>query len=102
MVAQWSTCVDLTGEGVKSTPVDMNGGDWGKETGATPPKHRRNAIATRQAILESALIAFTRSGYNGVGVRKIAKGAGGTAMVGNRYLGPKERLFAASVEVALA
>jgi AcrR family transcriptional regulator len=102
MVAPWSTCVDLTGERVKSTSVDMNRGDWGKETAATPPKHRRNAIVTRQAILESALIAFTRSGYNGVGVREIAKGARVTAMLVNRYFGSKERLFAEVVEVALA
>src|ERR1700732_1835155 len=72
----------------------MNRGDSVSKTGTTPPKHRRNASATRQAILESALIAFTRSGYDGVGVREIAKGAGVTAMLVNRYFGSKEQLFA--------
>src|ERR1700732_1382062 len=80
----------------------MNRGDSVSKTGTTPPKHRRNASATRQAILESALIAFTRSGYDGVGVREIAKGAGVTAMLVNRYFGSKEQLFAEVVEVALA
>jgi AcrR family transcriptional regulator len=80
----------------------MQRGDPVNKTGANPPKHRRNAIATRQAILESALMAFTRSGYNGVGVREIAKGAGVTAMLVNRYFGSKEQLFAEVVEAALA
>src|SRR5260221_2882741 len=80
----------------------MQRGDWVKQTGATPPKYRRDAIATRQAILDSALMAFTRSGYNGVGVREIAKGAGVTAMLVNRYFGSKEQLFAEVVEAALA
>ncbi len=101
MVAQWSTSVDLTGISVKSTCVDMSRGDLVSKTG-TPAKHRPNASATRQAISESALIAFTRSGYDGVGVREIAKGAGVTAMLVNRYFGSKERLFAEVVEVALA
>ncbi|MGO9451818.1 MAG: TetR/AcrR family transcriptional regulator [Candidatus Binataceae bacterium] len=60
---------------------------------------RRNAAATRQAILVSARRAFARAGYDGVGVREIAKGAGVTAMLVNRYFGSKERLFA---EVAAA
>src|SRR5438445_354828 len=71
------------------------------EGGHALPKHRRNAAATRQAILQSALIAFTRSGYDGVGVREIAKGAGVTAMLVNRYFGSKEQLFAEVVEVIL-
>lgn len=65
---------------------------------SSPPK-RRNAAATRQAILDSARAAFARSGYDGAGVREIAAGAGVTAMLVNRYFGSKERLFA---EVAAA
>lgn len=59
---------------------------------ATP--RRRNAEATRQAILRSAREAFVRSGYDGAGVREIAAGAGVTAMLVNRYFGSKEQLFA--------
>jgi AcrR family transcriptional regulator len=55
---------------------------------------RRNAAATRKAILASARRAFARAGYDGVGVREIAKGAGVTAMLINRYFGSKEQLFA--------
>jgi AcrR family transcriptional regulator len=60
----------------------------------------RNAAATRQAILESALVAFTRSGYDGVGVREISRRAGVTAMLVNRYFGSKEQLFSEVVDVA--
>lgn len=51
-------------------------------------------MATRAAILASARTAFARAGYDGVGVRDIAKGAGVTAMLVNRYFGSKEQLFA--------
>lgn len=67
-------------------------------TGARP----RNAAATREAILRSARTAFARSGYDGVGVREIAKGAGVTAMLINRYFGSKEQLFAEVVADTMA
>ena len=59
-----------------------------------PEPRRRNAEATRQAILASARDAFVRLGYDGAGVREIAAGAGVTAMLVNRYFGSKEALFA--------
>jgi AcrR family transcriptional regulator len=63
---------------------------------AAPEPHRpRNAAATKAAILASARRAFAKSGYDGVGVREIAAGAGVTAMLVNRYFGSKEKLFAA-------
>ncbi|EOD63624.1 TetR/AcrR family transcriptional regulator [Amycolatopsis vancoresmycina] len=61
----------------------------------------RNAAATREAILASALEAFTRAGYDGVGVREIAESAGVTAMLVNRYFGSKEGLFAEVVDAAM-
>jgi AcrR family transcriptional regulator len=63
-------------------------------TRKTKPKRQRNAAATREAILESARVAFTKAGYDGAGVREIAGGAGVTAMLVNRYFGSKEQLFA--------
>ncbi|HET6731400.1 TetR/AcrR family transcriptional regulator [Mycobacterium sp.] len=64
-------------------------------------RHRpRNAAATREAILRSAIEAFARTGYDGVGVREIAHSAGVTAMMVNRYFGSKERLFAEAVDTA--
>src|ERR1700693_4947880 len=65
-------------------------------------KRPRNAAATREAILRSALAAFSRYGYDGVGVREIAQTAGVTAVLVNRYFGSKEELFAAAVEIAFA
>ena len=70
------------------------------EATAGPGKPRRNATATRQAILRSALVAFTRAGYDGVGVREIAQQAGVTAMLVNRYFGSKEQLFIEVVDAA--
>jgi AcrR family transcriptional regulator len=63
-------------------------------TKVTTPPRRRNAAATRDAILASARRAFAQAGYDGAGVREIAAGAGVTAMLVNRYFGSKEQLFA--------
>lgn len=68
----------------------------------TKTLQRRNASGTRAAILASARRAFARAGYEGVGVREIAKGAGVTAMLINRYFGSKERLFAEVVAETMA
>jgi len=68
----------------------------------TIQKRPRNAGATREAILQSALAAFARSGYDGVGVREIAQGAGVTGVLVNRYFGSKEDLFSAAVEIAFS
>src|SRR5215831_13533227 len=61
---------------------------------ARPAPRRRDAAATRTAILASARRAFADLGYDGAGVRGIAAGAGVTAMLVNRYFGSKEKLFA--------
>jgi AcrR family transcriptional regulator len=66
------------------------------------PKRPRNAVATREAILQAALAAFSRHGYDGIGVREIARGAGVTAVLVNRYFGSKEELFTAAVETVFA
>jgi AcrR family transcriptional regulator len=62
----------------------------------------RNAAATRDAILQSAIRHFARAGYDGAGVREIAADAGVTAMLVNRYFGSKEQLFAEAVETSFA
>jgi AcrR family transcriptional regulator len=66
----------------------------------TRARRPRNAALTREAILHSALAAFSRHGYDGIGVREIAQAAGVTAVLVNRYFGSKEKLFAAAVERA--
>jgi AcrR family transcriptional regulator len=64
-------------------------------------KRQRNPVATREAILNSARHAFTHSGYDGVGMREIARQAGVTATMVNRYFGTKEALFQEVVESTL-
>ncbi len=66
------------------------------------PVRQRNAVTTRAAILDSARQAFARAGYDGVGVREIAEGAGVTAMMVNRYFGSKEQLFAEAIAESMA
>src|SRR5215813_12992953 len=70
---------------------------------ATEPRPRkRDAAATRAAILSAAREVFARSGYDGVGVREIAAAAGVTAMLVNRYFGSKEGLFAEAIAASMA
>jgi len=83
-----------------STTVYKTSGASGEASKSS--KRPRNADATRQAILASALREFCRAGYTGVGVREIARGAGVTAILVNRYFGSKEGLFIAAVEAAFA
>jgi AcrR family transcriptional regulator len=66
------------------------------------PVRRRNAAATREAILLSARRAFARAGYDGAGLREIAAEAGVTAMLVNRYFGSKEGLFAEVIAATMA
>jgi len=70
-------------------------------TGSTkPPAGRgRNADATRSAILDSAIEAFCRAGYDGAGTREIARSAGVDPRLITRYFGSKEGLFAEVVTV---
>ncbi len=64
------------------------------------PRRRRDAAATRQAILEAATHRFATHSYERVGVREIAADAGVTAALVNRYFGSKEKLFAEVIEHA--
>ncbi|WKG03492.1 TetR/AcrR family transcriptional regulator [Mycolicibacterium sp. HK-90] len=66
------------------------------------PARPRNAAATREAILDSAVRHFAEAGYDGAGVREIAQDAGVTAMMVNRYFGSKEQLFAEAVDTSFA
>lgn len=61
---------------------------------------KRDAAATREAILKAARAAFTRAGYDGAGVREIAALAGANQALVNRYFGSKEGLFEAAVPAA--
>ncbi len=71
-----------------------------KSHAQTHPKRRRDAAATRTAILEAATRRFAFQGYQSAGVREIAADAGVDAAMVNRYFGSKEGLFAEVVERA--
>ena len=58
---------------------------------------KRDAQATRSAILAAGQRAFTAKGFDAAGVRDIAKDAGVNVALINRYFGSKEGLFAEAV-----
>ena len=59
---------------------------------------KRDAEATRAAILEAAKTHFARSGFDGAFLRDIAADAGADAALINRYFGGKDGLFAAALK----
>ncbi|HEY2886884.1 MAG TPA: TetR family transcriptional regulator [Rhizomicrobium sp.] len=63
-----------------------------------PLARKRDADATRAAILEAAKVHFARSGYEGGYLRDIAADAGVDAALINRYFGGKDGLFAAALK----
>jgi AcrR family transcriptional regulator len=65
------------------------------------PRRRRDAAATREAILAAATRRFATQGYAAAGVREIAADAGVTAALVNRYFVSKEGLFAEVIKRAL-
>jgi AcrR family transcriptional regulator len=67
----------------------------------TKPKRKRDAAATREAILEAATRRFATQSYERAGAREIAADAGVTAALVNRYFGSKEALFAEVIKRAL-
>ena len=72
-----------------------------KRPASANPRRRRDAAATREAILEAATSRFAAEGYERAGVREIAADAGVTAALVNRYFGSKEGLFAEVIDLAL-
>ncbi len=63
---------------------------------------KRDAVATRDAILASARQQFMQNGFDMAGVREIASGAGVNAALVNRYFGSKENLFDEAVLAAIS
>ena len=68
---------------------------------ATSPARKRNADATREALLEAARKLFGAKGYDSVGLREIAGEAGVNIALINRYFGGKQGLFEAAVPPTL-
>jgi AcrR family transcriptional regulator len=61
------------------------------------PTRRRDAAATREAILAAAVAAFAERGYRAVTVREVARAAGVDPALVVRYFGSKAGLFAEGV-----
>ncbi|WP_250009862.1 TetR/AcrR family transcriptional regulator [Actinoplanes sp. M2I2] len=63
----------------------------------TDVTRRRNAAATRQALLEAARDRFIRLGYEGTTLRDVAADVGVNLALIKRYFSSKEGLFKAAV-----
>ena len=61
----------------------------------------RKGSATRDRILNAAILRFARSSYESVGLRDIAADAGVDVAYVHRCFGSKERLFAESLEATM-
>ena len=61
--------------------------------GAQKAVRKRDAVATRAAILDAARARFAQHGYDTVGLRDIAGDAGVDVALIGRYFGGKEGLF---------
>ena len=61
---------------------------------------RRDAQATRAAILEAAKTQFARLGYDRTGLREIAAEAGADVSLIKRYFGGKEGLFTEALKAS--
>ncbi len=59
---------------------------------------KRDAEATRAAILKAAKVHFAKSGFDGAYLRDISADAGADAALINRYFGGKDGLFAAALK----
>ena len=67
----------------------------------TAPPRRRDAAATRAAILDAARGVFARDGYDRATIRTVAAEAGIDPALVVRYFGGKAGLFAAAAELRL-
>jgi len=66
---------------------------------AAPPR-KRDAEATRAAILSAAQLHFAQSGYDRAPLRDIAADAGADVALIKRYFGGKEGLFEAALKAS--
>jgi AcrR family transcriptional regulator len=65
------------------------------------PPRRRDAAATRAAILEAAQGQFARAGYDRAALRDIAAEAGADVALIKRYFGGKEGLFTEALKASI-
>lgn len=83
------------------TSERMSGDERHVSRGPTVPR-RRDAAATREAVMRAAREVFVELGYDGAGIREIGARAGVDARLIGRYFGSKEGLFIEAVDLAFA
>jgi len=66
----------------------------------TSPR-KRDAAATRAALLEAAKAQFAKAGYDGATLRDIAAAAGADVALVGRYFGGKEGLFTEALKASI-
>ncbi|WP_371786044.1 TetR/AcrR family transcriptional regulator [Streptosporangium subroseum] len=71
-----------------------------RSTSDPVPPRRRDAAATREAVLLAAREVFAELGYDRAGIRDIGARAGVDARLIGRYFGSKEGLFTEVVDLA--
>ena len=76
----------------------MSSSDDNRSTTLPAPPRRRDAQASRQALLEAADVLFDERGYDGATVRDIGEHAGVDAALIARYFGGKEGLYLATLQ----
>ncbi|MFI7498215.1 TetR/AcrR family transcriptional regulator [Streptomyces sp. NPDC049687] len=91
-----------TGAGVPPEDVPDTPGRTDSPPGSRPAdgRRRRDAAATRQALLGAARGRFTRLGYDRTTLRDVAADAGVNLALIKRYFGSKEGLFKAALATA--
>ncbi|OSP54586.1 TetR/AcrR family transcriptional regulator [Pseudoruegeria sp. SK021] len=67
---------------------------------AKKPGRKRDATASRKAILDAALIEFSEQGYAGARVDEVARAAGVSKPLIYGYFGDKDALYAAALREA--
>jgi len=65
------------------------------------PPRKRDAAATRAALLEAAKAQFAKAGYDGATLRDIAATAGADVALVGRYFGGKEGLFTEALKASI-
>jgi AcrR family transcriptional regulator len=65
------------------------------------PPRRRDAQATRAALLEAAKAQFAKLGYDSATLRDIAAAAGADVALVGRYFGGKEGLFTEALKASI-
>lgn len=66
-------------------------------TSATKVPRKRDATASRKAILDAALIEFSEQGYSGARIDAVARAAGVSKPLIYGYFGDKDALYAAAL-----